>query len=222
MLAPQIIWLPLTSFFPCRKASLHPYRKCLRSTVVIISFGCGGFLRPTYKLSFTRSILSYSMPLNCGGLCGCHLSYFPLVACVQLPFTQRGVSVSFWQRAVANFHSHIIPKRLLPGKSLKMCFLSLYFASNRFFVFYLQPSLLSRAKCSANLFKLIYFTIFVYFSPSEINLASGLLRKLLSGCSDNGLGGILEKLVNIPPKMLWIQTTAVVWRLYKLLKVGAW
>lgn len=39
--------------------------------------------------------------------------------------------------------------------------------------------------------------------------------------SDKGLRGILERLVNIPAKMLRLQTVAAVGRLYKLLKLGA-
>lgn len=64
VLASQIIWLQPTSFFPCRKASLHLYRKCLRITVVIISFGVG-FLTAyiqtfLYKIN---SILFYAAKL---------------------------------------------------------------------------------------------------------------------------------------------------------------
>lgn len=101
----------------------------------------GGFLQPTYKLSFTRSILSYSMPLNCGGLCGCHLSYFPLVACVQLPFTQRGVCLLLTKSCgkllqphhTRDFYLEILKKcvsclcTLLPITSLYFIFISNYY-----------------------------------------------------------------------------------------------
>ena len=100
----------------------------------------------------------------------------------------------------------------LESKSLKnVPFLSVYFVANHWFVFHFQTSALSFSTATVYFFKstdssnflMTYFTTLCSLQLCRHKFSFRFVRKTSgSSCSDKGLRGILERLVNIPAKML--------------------